>query len=88
MQTETKEYYVPHQSYFPIAASVSLFFIAYGSGSVLTAAENTGDLGMIMLLLGFVFMLFIIISWFSKGLRKCLSLLNSLEMIATINKLL
>ncbi len=66
MQTEHQEYYVPDQSYYPILASIALFFMAFGSGAVLTAAENTGDLAMLMLLIGFVMILFIIISWFSK----------------------
>ncbi len=66
MQAETQEYYVPHQSYFPIAASVSLFFLAFGSASILTATENSGDMGMIMLLLGFLSLVYIMISWFSK----------------------
>ena len=66
MQTEHQEYYVPDQSYYPIVASVALFFMAFGSGATLTAAENTGDLAMLMLLVGFVMILFIIISWFSK----------------------
>jgi cytochrome c oxidase subunit 3 len=66
MQTEHQKYYVPDQSYYPILASIALFFMAFGSGSVLTAASNTGDLAMLMLLVGFIMILFIIISWFSK----------------------
>jgi len=63
---EYQEYYVPTQSYFPIVASVALFCLAFGAASVLTAVGNTGDMGMIMLFIGFILLFFIIISWFSK----------------------
>ncbi|MCJ8341150.1 MAG: cytochrome c oxidase subunit 3 [Pseudomonadales bacterium] len=63
---EYQEYYVPTQSYFPIVASVSLFCLAFGAASVLTAVENTGDMGMIMLFTGFILLFFVIISWFTK----------------------
>ena len=60
---EYQEYYVPTQSYFPIVASVSLFCLAFGAASVLTAVENTGDMGMIMLFTGFILLFFVIISF-------------------------
>ena len=58
---EYQEYYVPTQSYFPIVASISLFCLAFGAASVLTAVENTGDMGMIMLFTGFILLFFVIL---------------------------
>ena len=64
MQTEYQHYYVPNQSYFPIVASISLFCLAFGAGSFLTAAEGGGDFGMILLFMGFILLITIIMNWF------------------------
>jgi len=80
MQTEYQEYYVPDQSYFPIVASVALFFLAFGAGSVMTAADNSGDFGMILLFLGFILLFFIIISWFGKVAAESRDGLYSVQM--------
>lgn len=66
MNTRTQKYYVPDQSYLPIIASVALFFLAFGAGSIMIAQENSGDLGMITLIVGFVLLLWIMIAWFNK----------------------
>ncbi|WP_299202368.1 cytochrome c oxidase subunit 3 [uncultured Amphritea sp.] len=62
----TQAYYVPAQSRWPILASVSLFLIAYGAGTLINAlsANTGGALGLSLLLVGALCMGLILTGWF------------------------
>ncbi|WP_296062088.1 cytochrome c oxidase subunit 3 [uncultured Amphritea sp.] len=62
----TQAYYVPAQSRWPILASVSLFLIAFGAGSLINAlsANTGGGLGLSLLLIGALCMGLILTGWF------------------------
>ncbi|SER11377.1 cytochrome c oxidase subunit 3 [Amphritea atlantica] len=62
----TQAYYVPAQSRWPIMASVSLFLIAFGAGTLINAlsADAGGGLGLTLLLAGALCMGLILTGWF------------------------
>jgi len=62
----TQSYYVPAQSRWPIFASIALFMMTFGAGSLINAmtAESGGGFGLTLLLLGALFMGLILIGWF------------------------
>ncbi|MBR9868358.1 MAG: cytochrome c oxidase subunit 3 [Oceanospirillales bacterium] len=62
----TQAYYVPAQSRWPILASVSLFLIAFGAGTLINAlsANAGGGLGLSLLLIGALCMGLILTGWF------------------------
>ncbi|BBB27633.1 cytochrome c oxidase subunit 3 [Amphritea japonica] len=62
----SQAYYVPAQSRWPILASVSLFLMAYGAGTLINAlsADSGGLLGLGFLLLGALSMGLILVGWF------------------------
>ena len=62
----SQSYYVPAQSRWPILASVALFLIAYGAGSLINAmsAQSGGAIGLLLLLAGALCMGLILIGWF------------------------
>ncbi|MEH6580150.1 MAG: cytochrome c oxidase subunit 3 [Amphritea sp.] len=70
MTTET--YHVPTQSRWPILASVSLFLMAYGAGSLINAltADSGGGLGLVLLLSGALCMGLILIGWFGHVIEE------------------
>lgn len=66
MSSETQTYYVPSQSRWPLLASIALFLIAYGAGSLMNAmsADSGGGMGLILLLLGALVMGLVLTGWF------------------------
>ncbi|GGK85007.1 cytochrome c oxidase subunit 3 [Amphritea balenae] len=62
----SQSYYVPAQSRWPILASIALFLMAFGAGSLINAmsADTGGGSGLIMLLLGSLCMGLILTGWF------------------------
>ena len=62
----SQSYYVPAQSRWPILASVALFLMAYGAGSLINAmsAQSGGAIGLLLLLAGALCMGLILTGWF------------------------
>lgn len=68
----THTYYVPAQSRWPILASVALFLIAYGAGSLINAltADSGGGFGLMLLLSGALCMGLILVGWFGHVIEE------------------
>ncbi|MCP4597465.1 cytochrome c oxidase subunit 3 [Neptuniibacter sp.] len=68
----TSSYYVPEQSRWPILASIALFLMAYGSGTMINAlsAETGGGFGLLMLLAGALGMGLILLGWFGNVIHE------------------
>jgi len=68
----TQTYYVPEQSRWPILASIALFFMAYGAGSLINAftAQEEGGAGLVLLLVGSLGMGLILLGWFSNVIHE------------------
>ncbi len=80
----TQSYYVPHQSRWPILASIALFLMAMGAGSYINGLSEPGDgLGGISLLAGAVLMAYILIRWFGNVIRESRAGLYSEQMDAS-----
>ncbi|WP_027857361.1 cytochrome c oxidase subunit 3 [Marinobacterium jannaschii] len=77
----SEAYYVPSQSRWPILASIALFLLAYGAGSMINglSSEESGSGGMI-LLAGAVLMALILIGWFGNVINESMSGLYSEQM--------
>lgn len=71
-QSDHQVYYVPEQSRWPILASIALFLMAYGSGSLINAmsAEQGGGTGMLLLLAGALAMGLIMVGWFGNVIKE------------------
>src|SRR5690554_4415535 len=78
----TSTYYVPEQSRWPILASLALFLLAYGAGTLMNAvsAQQGGGLGLALLLSGVLMMGFILVGWFGHVIRESRSGLYSEQM--------
>jgi cytochrome c oxidase subunit 3 len=65
-------YYVPEQSRWPILASIALFLLAYGAGTLLNAltADQGGGLGLVLLLAGALMMGLILVGWFGNVIHE------------------
>ncbi|GAA0796252.1 cytochrome c oxidase subunit 3 [Marinobacterium sediminicola] len=65
-------YYVPEQSRWPILASIALFLLAYGAGTLLNAmnADRGGGLGLVLLLAGALMMGLILVGWFGNVIHE------------------
>lgn len=59
-------YFVPTQSYWPIVASVALFVLAFGFGSML----NEASYGRAFFYVGIAFMAWVLFRWFSDVIRE------------------
>src|SRR5690554_5011098 len=68
----TSTYYVPEQSRWPILASIALFLLAYGAGTLMNAlsAKQGRGLGVALLLAGAVMMGLILVGWFGNVIRE------------------
>lgn len=64
MKSASEHYYVPSQSAWPIIATMALFFVALGAGVLL----NSGS--PVLLLIGFVLLIYIFYGWFSKVVEE------------------
>jgi len=78
----SSSYYVPEQSRWPILASVALFLLAYGAGTLLNAlsAEQGGGLGLVLLLAGALMMGLILVGWFGNVIHESRGGLYSAQM--------
>ncbi len=67
-----QSYYVPEQSRWPILASVALFMMAYGGGSLINSlsANTGGGGGLLMLLAGALGMGLVLLGWFSNVIHE------------------
>ncbi len=65
-------YYVPEQSRWPILASIALFLLAFGAGTLMNAmsADSGGGLGVALLLSGALMMGLILVGWFSNVIHE------------------
>ncbi|MDO5505088.1 MAG: cytochrome c oxidase subunit 3 [Pseudoxanthomonas suwonensis] len=63
---DTDLYYVPTQSYWPIIASVALFVLAFGFGSML----NESSFGRPIFYVGIAFMAWVLFRWFGDVIRE------------------
>jgi cytochrome c oxidase subunit 3 len=58
-------YYVPAQSRWPILASIALFLLAYGAGTLINGLKTeTGNIGLVLVLSGALMMALILFGWF------------------------
>lgn len=75
-------YYVPEQSRWPILASIALFLLAFGAGTLMNAlsADGGGGLGLALLLAGALMMGLILVGWFGNVIRESRGGLYSSQM--------
>ena len=64
--SDYQSYYVPEQSQWPILASIALFLMAFGAGTMIInmSQDSGGGLGLILLLAGALAMGLILVGWF------------------------
>lgn len=81
----TQSYYVPHQSRWPILASISLFLMAIGAGGYINSlgSEEGGGLSGFSLLIGSLFMAAILIGWFRNVIKESMAGMYSDQMDAS-----
>jgi cytochrome c oxidase subunit 3 len=60
----TDHYYVPHQSYWPIIASIGLFTLMFGGATMLNGGGST------LLLVGLALIIFMIFGWFGTVIHE------------------
>ncbi|WP_159650719.1 cytochrome c oxidase subunit 3 [Vibrio atypicus] len=76
MSSKHPSYYVPAQSSWPIVGAVSLFLIAVGAGLTVQNMAEGGDgsvFGKLILLSGFLFLLYMFAGWFSNVITESMS---------------
>lgn len=76
MSSKHPSYYVPAQSSWPIVGAVSLFLIAVGAGLTVQNMAEGGDgsvFGKLILLAGFIFLLYMFAGWFSSVITESMS---------------
>jgi len=74
-------YYVPERSYWPILASIALFLMAAGAGTLINGLRHGGSpLGQGMLLSGAGVMAVILFAWFRNVIRESRAGLYSAQM--------
>ena len=78
----TPRYYVPHSSWFPLAASIGLWLLLYGAAGWMNHASdmNTGIFGIhgkTVFIIGLVVFAFVLFSWFGAAIRENVQGLNS-----------
>ncbi|WP_163936505.1 cytochrome c oxidase subunit 3 [Paraferrimonas sp. SM1919] len=80
MSSEYQNYYVPHQSYWPIVGAFALFLIAVGAGSTVQQIGTATSWGSYMLYAGIVTLLFMLVGWFKNVIDESMSGLYSAQM--------
>ena len=67
-----ESYYVPHNSHFPIFASIGIFLTVYGIGNMLNemTAGSDSSFGEIVFFIGGLVMAFTLWGWFSKVIEE------------------
>lgn len=70
----TSHYYVPDQSRWPILASIALFLLAYGAGTLMIGLkQSAGGSGLTLLLSGAFLMGLILIGWFRNVIDESMA---------------
>ncbi len=79
---KTESYYVPAQSRWPIVASVALFMLALGSGSLINAlsAVKSTSVGLTLVLAGALLMSVVLFGWFGRVISESQQGLYSAQM--------
>ena len=67
-----ESYYVPHNSVYPIFASLGIFLTVFGAGNLLNAlkAGTDSNLGTIVFLVGGLVLTVTLFAWFSKVIAE------------------
>lgn len=76
MSSKHQSYYVPAQSSWPIVGAIALFLIAVGAGVTVQNMAEGGDgsvFGKLILLSGFLFLLYMFAGWFSSVIAESMS---------------
>lgn len=76
MSSKHQPYYVPAQSSWPIVGAIALFLIAVGAGLTVQNMDEGGDssvFGKLILLSGFLFLLYMFAGWFSHVIAESMS---------------
>ncbi|WP_210396987.1 cytochrome c oxidase subunit 3 [Motiliproteus sediminis] len=77
----TTQYYVPERSYWPILASIGLFLMALGAGTLINGLQQDGsNHGKWLLLTGAALMACIVFAWFRNVVRESRAGLYSAQM--------
>ena len=81
----TQTYYVPHQSRWPILASIALFLMAMGAGGYINGLgqQDSGGSGGFMLLAGSLLLSVILIGWFRNVIHESRAGMNSEQLDAS-----
>ena len=76
MSSKHQPYFVPAQSSWPIVGAIALFLIAVGAGITVQNMAEGGDgsvFGKLILLSGFLFLLYMFAGWFSNIITESMS---------------
>lgn len=76
MSSKHQSYYVPAQSSWPIVGAVALFLIAVGAGVTVQNMAEGGEgsvFGKLILLAGFLFLLYMFAGWFSNVITESMT---------------
>ncbi|WP_282175815.1 cytochrome c oxidase subunit 3 [Vibrio nereis] len=76
MSSKHQPYYVPAQSSWPIVGAIALFLIAVGAGITVQNMAEGGEgsvFGKLILLCGFLFLLYMFAGWFSNVITESMS---------------
>jgi cytochrome c oxidase subunit 3 len=76
MSSKHQSYYVPAQSSWPIVGAISLFLIAVGAGLTVQGMNEEGESSIfahLILLAGFLFLLYMFAGWFSNVVTESMS---------------
>ncbi|MBY4675499.1 cytochrome c oxidase subunit 3 [Marinobacterium arenosum] len=77
----TANYYVPAQSRWPIFASLALFMLALGAGTLINGLRtDSGGVGLVILLSGALLMGLILVGWFGNVIKESRTGLYSEQM--------
>ncbi|MGY3572705.1 cytochrome c oxidase subunit 3 [Vibrio paucivorans] len=80
MSSKHQPYYVPAQSSWPIIGAVALFLVAVGAGLTVQGTQTGGaasGFGTVILILGFVVLLYMLAGWFTNVVTESMSGLYS-----------
>ncbi|RJX70975.1 cytochrome c oxidase subunit 3 [Vibrio sinensis] len=80
MSDKPTSYYVPAQSSWPIVGAIALFLVAVGAGLTVqsvTDNDESGLFGKIILLIGFIVLLYMLAGWFSNVITESMGGLYS-----------
>lgn len=79
-KTPPQGYYVPEQSWRPIAGSLALFTSLYGAAFMLNQQANTPSVGVWFLLLGVLMMSIVLFGWFATTISESKAGLNNSQL--------